>query len=285
MSGTLETLWSSSLAGSLMGLNLVLNTEQSAYMKNGWTSTAGARVTIHHTEVRPLVSEFGLDVEPNKATNFAIEKVRYQHSDPTLWTLSPCQTVYSRQPAPWDTECFRAWTDTNYSGYTEGINWPYTFMVISLLIYQCDEYSRLNPFKASSKRCLENVLECFLYYWYYFSNVRDSVCLTLSYKTATVSTLSTWTGTATDRGRPPATWASPRWLSAWRTSRLSSARTCGGVAVTPPVRRSTTTPSPHPLSGHPSTTRLDLFHSHLWEYLFIVEEMDLSSYSATWKLR
>ena len=84
MSGTLETLWSSSLAGSLMGLNLVLNTEQSAYMKNGWTSTAGARVTIHHTEVRPLVSEFGLDVEPNKATNFAIEKVRYQHSDPTL---------------------------------------------------------------------------------------------------------------------------------------------------------------------------------------------------------
>ena len=45
-----------------MGLNVVLNIEQSAYMKS--------------TRVRALVDEFGLDVEPNKATNFAIEKVK-----------------------------------------------------------------------------------------------------------------------------------------------------------------------------------------------------------------
>ena len=79
VSGSLTTLWSSSLAGSLMGLNVVLNTEQSAYMKSGLTSSAGARVTIHHTEERPLVSEFGLDVEPHKATNFALEKVEYKY--------------------------------------------------------------------------------------------------------------------------------------------------------------------------------------------------------------
>ena len=33
------------------------------------------------------------------------------------------------QPSPWDTECFSAWTDTNYTAYTEDIDWPYTFMV------------------------------------------------------------------------------------------------------------------------------------------------------------
>ena len=77
VSGSLETLWSSSLAGSLMGLNVVLNTEQEVYLRSGLTSSAGARVTLHQPEVRPLVSEFGLDVEPNKATNFAIEKVQY----------------------------------------------------------------------------------------------------------------------------------------------------------------------------------------------------------------
>ena len=47
--------------------------------RSGLTSSAGARVTLHQPEVRPLVSEFGLDVEANRATNFAIEKVQYYH--------------------------------------------------------------------------------------------------------------------------------------------------------------------------------------------------------------
>ena len=62
--------------------------------------------------VRPLVDEYGLDVEPHKATNFAIEK-----------------TSYVRQPSPWDTECFSSWADTNYSSYTGDTDWPYTAMV------------------------------------------------------------------------------------------------------------------------------------------------------------
>ena len=35
-----------------------------------------ARVTIHSPTVRPLVDELGQDIEPAKATNFAIEKVK-----------------------------------------------------------------------------------------------------------------------------------------------------------------------------------------------------------------
>ena len=33
-------------------------------------------MTIHSTSVRPLVDELGQDIEPAKATNFAIEKVK-----------------------------------------------------------------------------------------------------------------------------------------------------------------------------------------------------------------
>ena len=112
MSGNNENLWSSSLTGSVLGLNVVLNIEQLHYLTAGLTPSAGARVTIHDTMVRPLVDEFGLDVEPHKATNFAIEK-----------------TSYVRQPSPWDTECFSSWADTNYSSYTGDKDWPYTAMV------------------------------------------------------------------------------------------------------------------------------------------------------------
>ena len=34
------------------------------------------RVTIHSPTLRPLVDELGQDIEPAKATNFAIEKVK-----------------------------------------------------------------------------------------------------------------------------------------------------------------------------------------------------------------
>ena len=44
-------------------------------LRNGLTSSAGARVTLHQPEVRPLVLESGLNLEPNKATQIAIEKV------------------------------------------------------------------------------------------------------------------------------------------------------------------------------------------------------------------
>ena len=76
VSGNNENTWASSLPGSVLGLNIVLNIEQFQYLKQGLTQSAGARVTIHDTEVRPLVDEYGMNVEPNKATSFALVKVR-----------------------------------------------------------------------------------------------------------------------------------------------------------------------------------------------------------------
>ena len=59
-----------------MGLNVILNIEAEHYLHNGLSRSAGARVTIHDNKVRPMIDEYGMDVEPNKANNFAIEKVQ-----------------------------------------------------------------------------------------------------------------------------------------------------------------------------------------------------------------
>ena len=73
------------MPGGVMGLNVVLNIDQKNYMKNGLTSSAGVRVTLHSPEVRPLVDEFGHDVQPARATNFAIEKVKQPRSFLLTW--------------------------------------------------------------------------------------------------------------------------------------------------------------------------------------------------------
>ena len=75
VSGRSSSSWTSSLPGGVLGLRIVLNIQQNVYMKNGLTPSAGARVTIHSTTTRPLVDEFGHDIEPAKATNFAMERV------------------------------------------------------------------------------------------------------------------------------------------------------------------------------------------------------------------
>ena len=39
--------------------------------------------------------------------------------------------VYTRMEAPYTTECFSDWTQTNYSaGFLGTKSWPYSFMVI-----------------------------------------------------------------------------------------------------------------------------------------------------------
>ena len=85
-SGNKDNTFTSSLPGSVMGLNVVLNIQQSSYMKNGLTASAWARVSVEDARLRALVDEFGMDVEPNKATNFAIEKVNsWTHPLSLLW--------------------------------------------------------------------------------------------------------------------------------------------------------------------------------------------------------
>ena len=46
-SGAASKMWMSSQTGPLMGLQIVLNLQQTSYMSNGLTKSAGARYTIH----------------------------------------------------------------------------------------------------------------------------------------------------------------------------------------------------------------------------------------------
>ena len=65
----------SSMPGVNMGLVLSIDIEQQDYMKNGLTTKAGARVTIHSSNRRALTEEFGKDVPPATSTSFAIHEV------------------------------------------------------------------------------------------------------------------------------------------------------------------------------------------------------------------
>ena len=75
--------------------------------QNGLTSSAGARVTIHSPATRALTDEFGQDIQPATATNFALHAVEHK-----------------RLAAPYNSSCFSSWEQTNYTEYTTA--WPYT---------------------------------------------------------------------------------------------------------------------------------------------------------------
>ena len=75
LSGKATFLWKSSLSGPNLGLHIELNLDQKEYMLNGLTKSAGARVTFHNSTIRPLVDEFGHNVQPSTSTNFALEAV------------------------------------------------------------------------------------------------------------------------------------------------------------------------------------------------------------------
>ena len=77
--------------------------------QNGLTSSAGARVTIHSPATRALTDEFGQDIQPATATNFALHAVEHK-----------------RLAAPYNSSCFSSWEQTNYTEYTTEFAWPYT---------------------------------------------------------------------------------------------------------------------------------------------------------------
>merc|ERR1712012_238976 len=80
------------LPGPGYGLTLVLNLEQEHY--GGITQTAGARVTVHSRNTPPLIEDNALMVEPNTATDIAIERVQVK-----------------RKSAPYG-HCMMSWTET-----------------------------------------------------------------------------------------------------------------------------------------------------------------------------
>merc|ERR1712032_1013138 len=82
-------------------------------MDKGITQSAGARVTVHTTDTRALADEFGLDVHPATSTSIGLEEVSYE-----------------RIEAPYESDCIREWSQTNYTEFLEdgnmSIPWPYT---------------------------------------------------------------------------------------------------------------------------------------------------------------
>ena len=95
LSGDATSLWRSSLPGPDLGLTIVVNLDQVQYLQNRITKSAGARylylchrlvctismssalrVIFHNASVRPLVNEFGYDLQPQTSTNFALHTVR-----------------------------------------------------------------------------------------------------------------------------------------------------------------------------------------------------------------
>ena len=99
------------LTGTTYGLTLVLNIDQGAYLKNGETKQAGARIAIHESKKTPLVDEFGLDILPNTLTNIGIQEIRI-----------------TRQPSPYVSNCTKDWSLSNYTAHVPE-NWNYSIAV------------------------------------------------------------------------------------------------------------------------------------------------------------
>ena len=64
-----------SMAGPKFGLDLVINIEQSKYLKDGVTQSAGARVVVQSSSVHPQPEEIGHQLKPNTVTSLAMNEV------------------------------------------------------------------------------------------------------------------------------------------------------------------------------------------------------------------
>ena len=64
-----------SMAGPNFGLDLVIDSEQSKYMKEGATQSAGARVVVQSSSAHPQPDEMGSLLNPNTLTALAMHEV------------------------------------------------------------------------------------------------------------------------------------------------------------------------------------------------------------------
>ena len=63
------------MAGPNFGLDLVIDSEQSKYMKEGATQSAGARVVVQSSSAHPQPDEMGSLLNPNTLTALAMHEV------------------------------------------------------------------------------------------------------------------------------------------------------------------------------------------------------------------
>ena len=63
------------MAGPKFGLDLVINIEQSKYLKKGVAQNAGARVVVQSSLAHPQPDDIGHQLKPNTITSLAMHKV------------------------------------------------------------------------------------------------------------------------------------------------------------------------------------------------------------------
>ena len=83
-----QALGKSSLTGPEFGLSLVLNIQQSHYLKDGSSMAVGARVSVQDRETYPLMEEYGVDLAPGTLTSLSLQMVKI-----TRHRYSGCQAV------------------------------------------------------------------------------------------------------------------------------------------------------------------------------------------------
>ncbi|XP_037071027.1 uncharacterized protein LOC119092156 [Pollicipes pollicipes] len=81
------------LTGANYGLKLVLYLDASDYMRSTVSQTVGARVTIHSSDVFPLVDEAGMDIAPASVNSISLKETRI-----------------IRQEHPYQSNCYRRWS-------------------------------------------------------------------------------------------------------------------------------------------------------------------------------
>ncbi|CAG0888602.1 unnamed protein product [Darwinula stevensoni] len=91
--------------GEETGLSLEVFIDQTNYMKNTISASAGARVTIHSPDQLPNPVEQGYFVQPNTHTVFGLQIVNM-----------------SRLSSPYVTNCISNWTETDFEPLPSGFN-------------------------------------------------------------------------------------------------------------------------------------------------------------------
>ena len=155
------------MAGPNFGLDLVINIEQSKYMGEGVTESAGAQVVVQSSSAHPQPDEMGSQLHPNTNTALAMHEVLS-----FLWIcvssfiycsiqlLFQTQRTVTRYEDPYSSNCTSDWTLSNLTGLVPNTTtFPYNLLV-----------SFLNSCSISKSFKMP----------FFLSNVTDSVCLTTS---------------------------------------------------------------------------------------------------------
>ena len=136
-----EVLGKSSLTGPEFGLSLVLNIQQSHYLKDVTSMAVGARVSVQDRQTFPLIEEYGVDLAPGSLTSLSLQMVKIsrheytgcqvtewseskyedqlsdQHKEDYRYSISMCQRSCVQQTIQTQCGCSHPMFETDKQGY------------------------------------------------------------------------------------------------------------------------------------------------------------------------